>query len=292
MAHESHLRPVPEQGSEHASELRPELGDHYELDPLIGTYFAFWSSLGWLIMALQIACVVHVFRTGRPYWWIWIILAFPLVGLAAYVFVEVRPTWRKGNWQAWLWKMKSPSQRIAIRAAQLEHSTTLNNRLLLADELQAAGEFSQEVQVLSAGLQGPFKDDAELLLRLSQAQLDAGQLADAAKTFDSLKVERSSDFRLRHKLLQARLWGAQGRNAQAEALFQELIAPRRNEAPRYYLAEFLLATGRPAEAASILRDIQLQYRRGTSVWRYQERQWYFAAKRLLRQIPKPSSSAR
>ena len=40
--------------------------------------------------------------------------------------------------------------------------------------------------------------------------------------------------------------------------------------------------GRPEEAAAILSDILHQYRRGTPVWRYQERRWYYAAKKLLK----------
>ncbi len=251
-------------------------------DPLSSTELFFWSSFGWLTMALQLACIVHVIKTGRPYWWIIVILAFPLIGIGVYILIEVRPTWRRGNWQAWLWKMKRPGQRIAIREDQLEHASTIKNRFLLADELSAAGQFEKECEVLAAGLQGPFKDDAELLLRLSQAQLDAEQIAAAAKTFASIQPQRASDFQLRYKLLQARLWGAQGENTQAETLFHELVAQRRSEAPRYYLAELLLETRRPQEAAEILEDILRQYRRGTSVWRYQERPWYFAAKRLLK----------
>jgi hypothetical protein len=63
---------------------------------------------------------------------------------------------------------------------------------------------------------------------------------------------------------------------------QELGAKRKSEAPRYYLAEYLLRHGRRDEAVALLQDILLQYRRGTVVWRFQERKWFYAAKKLLK----------
>ena len=75
-------------------------------------------------------------------------------------------------------------------------------------------------------------------------------------------------------------------NGDAETLFKELVARKRSEGPRYYYAEHLLRNGRRDEATSILKDILHQYRRGTVVWRFQERKWYYAAKRLLKSKPK------
>jgi len=92
------------------------------------------------------------------------------------------------------------------------------------------------------------------------------------------------------QLLKARIQGRTGRGAEAERTLQEMGAKRKSEAPRYYLAEYLLRHGRRDEAIAILNDMLLQYRRGTVVWRYQERKWYYAAKKLLKTPPgaKPS----
>lgn len=253
-----------------------------EMDPLLPAYFLFWSGFGWLILGLQVFCVIHVVRTGRPYWWIWVIFLFPFVGVAAYLLVEVRPSFGKMNWQALWWKLKSSKQRIAHHREQLEYAPTIKNRFLLADELHAADKFDEECEVLSAGLQGAFKDDSETLLRISQAHLEAGRVADAEKMYARIAPDRSNDFQARYKLQQARLWGAKGENIKAETHFQELIKQRRSEAPRYYYALFLLSTRRAPEATKILKDILHQFRRGTRVWRHQEGEWYALAKKTLR----------
>ena len=238
--------------------------------------------VGPLIFVAQIVCVIHVLRTGRPWWWMWVIFMIPLVGLAAYFYFEVRPTLGKLGIQSLLWRLKSSRERIAIRRAQLEESSTVKNRLLLADELHDAGQFDDECDVLADGLRGAFKDDATLLMRLAQAHLEADRAARAEEIVSKTVPERSADSQANFTLLKARVDGRIGRGPQAEQVFQELSAKKKSEAPRYYYAEYLLRQGRRDEALAILRDILHQYRRGTVVWRFQERRWFYAAKKLLK----------
>jgi hypothetical protein len=247
--------------------------------PLEGTVLAI---AGPVLLLVQVACLIHVIKTGRPYWWLWIIFCFPLVGLIAYVFLEVRPSWGKHDLQSLLWKFKSLSERIAILEGRLEDSSTVKNRLALVGELQKAGLYDRQCQVLSEGLRGAFADDAQLLMRLAQAHLEAGRPRQAAQIIEPIPPQTRSDAQFQLALLQARVLAGRGRHREAEPLFRELVARNKSEAPRYYCAEFLLATQRPGEAIAILKDIRRQYRRGTPVWRYQERQWFYAARRLLK----------
>ena len=48
-------------------------------------------ALGLLILGAQVLCVIHVVRPGRPYWWIFLIVMVPLVGILVYLIVEVLP---------------------------------------------------------------------------------------------------------------------------------------------------------------------------------------------------------
>jgi hypothetical protein len=120
--------------------------------------------------------------------------------------------------------------------------------------------------VLAEGLRGAFKDDATLLMRLAEAHLEAGRTSQSAEALSKAVPEKSPDSQLQYALLQGRLAAAEGRDGEAETQLQGLIARRRSEGPRYYYAEFLL-------------------RRGTVVWRHQERAWFYAAKRLLKTPP-------
>jgi hypothetical protein len=239
-------------------------------------------SLVWpVILAAQIACIIHVVRTGRPYWWIWLIFMVPAIGIAVYLYLEVRPSLGRHWFQTLLWKLKSPSQRIALLETQLAESTTIRNRLTLAEELHAAGLYDRECQVLEEGLRGAFSDDPTLLMRLAEGHLEAGRVAEAVQLMAKVTPEKSPDSQLQYALLLARIDSRQGA-PEAAAKFEKLLARRQSEAPRYYYAEHLLQNGDRDKAANILKDILYQYRRGTVVWRYQERRWYQAAKRLLK----------
>src|SRR5262245_61386637 len=191
---------------------------------------------GPLIIVAQIACAIHVIKTGRPYWWLWIIFCFPLIGLAAYLFLEVRPSLGKPGFQAMLWNLKSASERIRLLEQELEESTTVRNRLALADELHAAGRFDRECEVLSEGLRGAFKDDATLLMRLSEAHLEAGRTPEAQQILEKVVPEKSPESQLQFSLLKARV-ASYTSDGQAEVLFQELVARKRSEGPRYYYAD-------------------------------------------------------
>lgn len=254
-------------------------------------------SIVWpMSLIVQIACIIHVVKTGRPYWWIYVIFCFPVAGLAAYIFLEVKPQWNRLNFQAMLWNFKSSRERIEIRRQILHESSTIKNRLALADEFQAAGQHDEECRVVAEGLAGPFKDDVQLLMRLAQAQLDAGRPAEARQILARTAPERSSDSQHQFSLLKARVAGSLGHAAEAEREFQSLTAKKKSEGPRFYYAEYLLKSGaaeRRSEALATLKDILHQYRRGTSVWRHQERRWFYAAKQLLKSpAPKPAARAK
>src|SRR5262249_50838896 len=141
----------------------------------------------------------------------------------------------------------------------LEESTTIRNRLALSDELHAAGQFDRECTVLSEGLRGAFKDDSHLLMRLSEAHLEAGRPAEAEKLLALAVPDKSPDSQLQHALLKARVAAAGEHAAEAEALFKELVGRKRSEGPRYYYAEYLLNTGRRGEGTAMLKDILHQY---------------------------------
>src|ERR1044071_4790995 len=58
-----------------------------------------YGILGFLPLVIALVAIVDVVRVGADWYWIWIIMAFPLVGAAAY-FVVVRSGWLGGHGRA------------------------------------------------------------------------------------------------------------------------------------------------------------------------------------------------
>ena len=244
-----------------------------------------WWTYSWpVVMVVQVACLVHVVRTGRPFWWFWIIMGFPLLGAAAYVIFEVRPSWGRLDWQSFVWRFKNAAARIRIREAQFDASPSVSSRMALAAELHAHQQFDRECEVLAAGLVGPFRNDTSLLLRLAEAHLASGRTLEAESCLNQCTEKLRSDEQIKIRLLHARILSLKARFADAEAIFRDLTTRRRTEATRFYHAESLLREGRTNEARELLNDICKQYRRGTIVWRKQELEWHVAARELLKSM--------
>lgn len=238
---------------------------------------------GWPLLILQLACLVHAVRTGRPYWWFWIIMAFPLLGALLYLFVEVRPSLGPLDWQAILWRFKSPRDRVRVLESSFEESPTTKRCIALAAELRSQGMHGEACDVLSSGLVGPFQNDTTLLLLLADAHLDLGEPHEAQECLDRCTEQLRNDEETTLRLYRARILSMTGRFAEAEPIFQGLMKGRRSESPCYHFAEALLQAGRSDEAAEILDDILKRYRRGTPVYRNLEREWFLAARRLRKQ---------
>ena len=47
--------------------------------------------LAGLVLLIQFCFAFHALKTGRPYWWLFVIMAFPVMGCVIYYFVEVFP---------------------------------------------------------------------------------------------------------------------------------------------------------------------------------------------------------
>ena len=47
--------------------------------------------IGAIVVLIQFCFAFHVLKTGRPYWWIFIIMGFPVMGCIIYYFIEVFP---------------------------------------------------------------------------------------------------------------------------------------------------------------------------------------------------------
>lgn len=239
--------------------------------------------MGLILLAVQIGCFIHAIKTGRPFFWLWLLFMFPGIAVIAYLLIEVRPTMGKLDWQSIRWKLSSPAERIRVRRDELRHSNTIKNRYRLSDELIAAGNHEEACRVLTDGMCGVFADDAELMLKVAKTHLDCGRIDQARDLLSRLRPLQGVDFQYEYQLAQARVLAGQG-DPRAEEAFQALMSPHRTEASHFYYAKHAFEMGRKDEAQQILRNILQRYRSGTTVWRFQEKEWYQRAKRLAKQL--------
>lgn len=239
---------------------------------------------GKILYVLQIALIIHVIKTGRPYWWIFLLLSLPLVGAVIYFVVEILPGTGGLDARELLWCLKSPAQRLAALQETVEEVDTVENRIKLAHEYARQGKAAEASTVLQACLRGPFQDDAYVLLEYAAALVDAGQFARAGEALAPIKPGFDRPVLWRQQLLQARVLEGLGKLSEATAIYGALAVEMSSEEPRYRHGCLLLAQGNKDQARSLFQEITRKYRKNGALWRRHQREWFRLTRARLKEI--------
>lgn len=236
-------------------------------------------------LLIQIALCVHVYKTGRPYWWIWIILMGSLIGCVLYALLELLPEARRQGPRLVKTSWFVPKSVRLRRAREVvEDSPTVENKLALAAMLSDYGRKDEAATVAAECPSGVFKDDPIIIAEVARHQLEAGRLADAEQLVARANTKNHKSARTRLDLLQGRILFGHQRYAEALAVFEPLLPAALGEEARYYFALCHLGVGEREKALELFTDITKKYRKGGAIWRRAEKDWFKAAKQKIRDI--------
>lgn len=239
-----------------------------------------------LSIVLQIGCAVHVIRSGRPMYWIFLLLIGSYIAVAVYLLAEVLPDMRN-----------SPGARRAMRdarnridparqkrqaAAQLDLADTADNRRRLAEESLRTGDFAHAAELYGSALQGMYKTDPHLMLGLAQAQFGQGQAQATRDTLDAL-IAANPNFRSSEgHLLYARALEALDETDRALHEYEALVQGYPGEEGRARYALLLRRAGQDDKAQALFADILKRSSHSPSYYRRDQREWIDLAKRESR----------
>lgn len=241
--------------------------------------YSIWILPQVAIVALQIACAVHVFKTGRDFWWFWIILFFPLIGSIIYLVVEVYPEAKRGR--AGIPRPESPRKAIRRLKEELEDTDTVENRLRLADACLEAGMHAEALSAFQPCCQGIYKDDQRVLFGLARAHFHNGDFGGAGKMLGELDRIGARDNLHERRLLAARILEQTGRTDEALKEYEALarVYPGEEASCRYAL--LLEKTGRGDQASAVFREIIAPARRSEKFFRKKQKEWITTARKRL-----------
>ncbi len=246
--------------------------------------WVFWAYplLSFVLMAVNLFFIVHAIKTGRPYYWVWIIFVMPVLGALAYFIIELRPSVRPIDWKELRWRFAGPQTRLAVLSELVDGSPTVKNRMRLAREYESQSQWPEAANTYRECLTGVFDNDPRLLICLASALLENREFERAYEIAASIPEQR--DFKLDEdrKLVLHRSQSAVGKSDIAIAGLEELSMRKSGLAPRFYLAQAKSAAGKNDEAHADLQKIIATYRNGNALMRKHEQQWYLNAKRMLK----------
>lgn len=238
-----------------------------------------------IVIALQVALVVHVFKTGRNTYWVWAIAMLPLVGSLAYVIVEILPdlmgsrTTRRAV--STLHKTIDPSRDLRKAERELRLTDSIDARRRFADQLLDAGRYEEAIEHYRSALVGLYEHDPQLLLGLARAQFAKGEASAARGTLDELIAENPEFKSPEGHLLYARALEQEGNKARALTEYQTLAKYYPGAEAKYRYAVLLKQLGKNVEARGVIEQMLNDAELATSFFRRNEKEWLDKARREL-----------
>lgn len=240
--------------------------------------------LGGIVLVIQFCFAFHALKTGRPYWWIFVIMAFPVMGCLIYYFVEVFPgsrEHRRANKTARaIARAMQPDAELKRRAEELEICGSLDNKLALAAECLQHGMHPEAIRLYESCLEGAYATDGTILLAYARAAVEGGSLDKASAALTRLREHAPKHRPNEARLLEARVLEARGETDAALAAYRELLPVFVGLEAKYRYGALLQKLERHEAAMEMFNDILRQAKRYESTVEEEER-WIDSARQAI-----------
>ncbi|MFL6845926.1 MAG: tetratricopeptide repeat protein [Allosphingosinicella sp.] len=239
-------------------------------------------------IAIQIACVVHLFRNNRNNLWLWAIILLPIAGSAAYVVVEVLPGLGRSREvravKAAAVRKLDPERELRVAREAVDVADTAANRTALGDALAETGNWGEAVRHYREAVAKTPGQDRAARVRLARACLESGSAGEARKILEGLAESASPSENDRTALLLARSLDELGEADRAMALYGELGERMPGAEAQCRHAALLIARGRGREAVPLLEETERRMRRLDKMERRRDSAMYDWAMRTLAEL--------
>jgi hypothetical protein len=239
--------------------------------------------IGGVIILLQLSVIYHAFRTRRPYYWIFVIMAFPVLGCLIYLLVEVLPGSRQERQLAKIGqdivKAINPDRDMKRHAEELAICGSVENKLKLAGECVERGMFDEAINLYESAREGQYLHAPDLLYGLARARFFNGDHATARQLLIELQQHAPRYYLQEVALMKARAAAKSGDRETAIREIEAVLETFVGLEARYRYAELLYEDGQPARArAELERVIDHSKRFRVSA---EERAWAKLARQAL-----------
>jgi len=240
---------------------------------------------GLAILLTQILCAVHVMKTGRPYYWIFIVMFAPMIGMLAYLIVEVLPDMGASRAArgavAGVGRALNPGRAVREAEKHLAMTPTTENKVALAEAYLEVGRAEEAAALFQDALTGVHATDPTLMFGLARAEFARGNFAVAEQTLDTLRAANPDYQSPEAHLVYARSIEEQGKIEAALHEYAALAPYYPGQEARCRYAQLLAKAGQQIEAQRIFREICQSIEMSPRHARRLQREWYDIARRAL-----------
>lgn len=241
--------------------------------------------LGGVVLLIQLCFAYHALKSGRPYWWLFVIMAFPVMGCVLYYFIEVfpaSPESRKAQKAARaIAKALDPDKNLRERVADVEACGSVENRVGLARECMGEGMYAEAAALYRSCLSGIYELDPEIRYGLAAALLQDSKPEEALAIAQRLRASHPT-FRVSEVgLVIARAFEAADRLEEALNEFGILADTYPGEEGRWRYGALLARMGRLAEARDVFGRMLRNAERAPAHYRDSQKSWLQRARESI-----------
>ena len=240
-----------------------------------------------LSYVLNILLIVHAMKTGRPYYWIFIIMT-PVIGPLAYFLVELLPElsndYRAKRAFRSIRKTLDPNADLRRHQKQDKLSDSVDAKRHLAAELASAGRYDEAIEHYEKALTGLYEHDPDLMLGLAGALFDKGEFERTRNTMNEL-IANNPDFKSTEgHLLFAKAVAECGDIEDAIKEYEVLSISYPGPEAKVRFAALLEQCGQEERALSIYDDVLNAADLAPRHFRIAQKSWLSAAKDGLQRL--------
>jgi len=203
------------------------------------------------IILLYAFCLYHAYTNRVDQKWMWIILIFPFLGSALYLYDVFCTRDNINNVKEGVKSTLVPDHKTNKLEKHIKYTDTVANRIVLADEYAIKGNFIQALSLYKSCDEGLYEGDVHLLLKIVESSYLLEDYKAVIAFGDRIKKQR--EFANSNEKA-AYAWALHYENRSEEALkiFEELNISFSNYESRLAYARFLNLIDKRHEAKSLI----------------------------------------
>jgi hypothetical protein len=230
---------------------------------------------------VQIAALVHFFwRRRAGFIWLWVIFMGGFVGAAAYLIVEV---FSEADLLRTAMERSTRKERISGVEAQILDNPSIANLEELGELYWDGRDYTKAREAFDRAIRTG-SDSSRTFYRRGLCSLEQGDAAAAVPDLEfAFRTEPKLDF-YRGGMFLARAYAATGRNAEAAAVFSDVMQHTGTPELLFSYAAFLATQNRNDEARDWLKRLEETKRTAPRFVQRTNRAWFNKGKALLKQL--------
>ncbi|WP_347567012.1 tetratricopeptide repeat protein [Caulobacter sp. CCUG 60055] len=230
-----------------------------------------------LSLLFSILLCVHVVRSGREMYWLFIILMFQPLGGLVYLVAIVMPEMMRGPAARKMGEAArdtlDPQREYREARQACDDSPTVHNRMKLAAAAADLGRHDEAEALYREAAQGVHADDPALLTGRARALVELNRPAEALALLEQLDGSGDAARTPQATLTRARAYQALGRVGEADRAYQDAVVRFHGLEALARQAAFLAEAGRKGEAQAVLADIDGRIAKANPHFRKEGRAW-------------------